>query len=91
MRRLIAATLWRSQGPNKDRTKVWVRHYGRMDSALPRAVQLAIREGVAGDVVEFTSTEFGFHLGIARILTRGRFEQELSELALDSPNLMSLM
>lgn len=85
--RAISATLYR--GHNKE--KVWTRYYNWMDTAMPRAVQLAIQTGSEGDVVEFASTELGFQIGVLHVRAKNRVELEYSELVRHSPTLLRLI
>lgn len=64
--RPILATLTR-----KHQT-VWVRRYARIDSAIPRAVQLAILEGQPGDVVEFARAVTSLQIGTVRLSVGGK-------------------
>ena len=85
--RLIIATLLRG----KKQEKVWVRYYNWMDTAMPRAVQLALCYGNPGDVVEFASTELGFQIGVLRILPKNRVELEYSPMVKHSTSLLKLL
>ena len=87
MSRPISATLYRG----KKKEKVWVRYYSWMDTAMPRAVQLALQTGHEGDVVEFASTELGFQIGVLHVLPNNRVELEYSPLVRHSPSLMKLV
>lgn len=89
--RKVVATFFRSTGPSQQREAVWSRRYSWMDTAMPRAVQLLMTEGVPGDVVEFSSAEHGFQLGVLRVLPRGKFDLEMSPLVKASPALLRLM
>lgn len=87
MHRKIIATLFRG----KKKEKVWTRYYSWMDTAMPRAVQLALQTGVEGDVIEFASVDLGFQIGILRLMPNNRTELEVSPLVKHSPSLMKLM
>lgn len=87
MQRAISATLYRG----KKKEKVWTRYYNWMDTAMPRAVQLAIQTGNDGDVVEFASQELGFQIGVLHVLSKNRVELEYSPLVRSSPSLLRLM
>jgi len=87
MQRAISATLYRG----KKKEKVWTRYYNWMDTAMPRAVQLAIQTGNDGDVVEFASQELGFQIGVLYVLSKNRVELEYSPLVRSSPSLLRLM
>lgn len=89
--RRITATLWRSTGPGKERQHVWTRQYGWMDTAVPRAMQLALNYGQPGDVVEFVAKELGFQVGTMRVLPKNRVELEYSPLVNNSPSLLKLV
>lgn len=85
--RRIVATLLRG----KKQEVIWVRYYNWMDTAMPRAVQLALCYGAPGDIVEFASTELGFQIGTLRILPKQRFELEYSPLVQSSTSLLKLL
>lgn len=87
MQRAISATLYRG----KKKERIWTRHYGWMNTAMPRAVQLAIETGSDGDVVEFASTELGFQIGVLHVRSRNRVELEYSNLVHNSPSLLRLV
>jgi len=70
---------------------VWTRQYSYFDTAMPRAVQLLMSSGQAGDTVVFHSIEFGFELGQLRVSSGRRVLLEMTELAESSPSLMKLM
>lgn len=97
--RRVTATMYRRNKPGRDTLDdrsapydvVWVRHYSYFDTAMPRAVQLAMTYGQSGDVVEFHSSEFGFLLGKLHVEAGRRQRMEMSELAEASPSLMKLM
>lgn len=91
MARKIVATLMRSTGPGLRRTPIWTRYYSYFDTAMPRAVQLALTYGQEGDVVEFASNEHGFQLGTLHVLSKGRFDLKMSSLVKASPTLLKLM
>lgn len=85
--RRIVATLLRG----KKQEVVWVRYYNWMDTAMPRALQLALCYGSPGDVVEFASTELGFQIGILRIQPKQRVELEYSPLVKHNATLLKLL
>lgn len=87
MQRKIVATLYRG----KQQQIVWVRYYNWMDTAMPRAVQLALCYGSPGDTVEFASTELGFQIGTLKILPKNRVELEYSPLVQHSAALLKLL
>ena len=89
--RRVIATLWRSTGPGSPRQAIWVRRYSYFDTAMPRAVQVLLSTGVAGDLVSFSSNEFGFELGWLRLQAGGRYEMGVSPLVKSSPSLLKLM
>lgn len=64
--RNIIATLLRK---NK---VIWVRHYGKLDTAVPRAVQLAMRVGEPRDVVELSHAHTGLQLGTVKLHVNGK-------------------
>lgn len=85
--RAISATLYRG----RSKEKVWTRYYNWMDTAMPRAVALAIQTGVEGDVVEFASTELGFQIGVLHVRANNRVQLEYSPLVHSSPTLLRLL
>ncbi len=87
MNRKIMASLFRG----KKKEKVWTRYYSWMDTAMPRAIQLALRTGEVGDVVEFSSVELGFQIGTLEVCPKNKMRLEYSPSAKASPSLMKLM
>ena len=87
MTRKIMASLFRG----KKKEKVWTRYYAWMDTAMPRAVALALQTGEDGDVVEFSSVELGFQIGIMHVCPKNRFELSYSPLVRNSPSLLKLV
>lgn len=83
----VIATMMRG----REKEVLWVRRYAYFDTAMPRAVQLALTYGVEGDIVEFSSTEYGFQLGILRVGRGNRYEMEMNPLVKASPTLLKLM
>lgn len=88
--RRIRATLVRTDGGGNQRV-VWTRHYSWLDTAMPRALQVAMHDSAPGDVVEFVSTEYGLRLGTLHCRKGRQFEMEMTALAQNSPNLMKLL
>lgn len=87
----VTATFLRSTGPGREMQRLWTRRYAYFDTAMPRAVQLALSQGVEGDIVEFTSSELGFQMGVLRVKAGGKFDVEMSPLVKASPTLLKLM
>jgi hypothetical protein len=87
MTRKIMASLYRG----KQKAHIWTRYYSYFDTAMPRAVQLALTYGEPGDIVEFSSTELGFQLGTLKVLPRSQYEVKMSPLVKASPSLLKLM
>lgn len=87
----IRATLLRSTGPKRAREVVWVRRYGWMDTAMPRAAQLLMREGQPGDLIEFSGESEGFQLGVMRLVGAYAIQMEWAPLVKQSPSLMRLL
>lgn len=75
----------------KKKEKVWTRYYAWMDTAMPRAVALAMHTGEVGDVVEFSSVELGFQIGILHVCPKNKFELSYSPLVRNSPSLLKLV
>jgi hypothetical protein len=75
----------------KSKEVIMARHYSYFDTAMPRMLQLAITYCNEGDFIEFTSSEFGYQLGVLHIRKGGRFEMEMSPLVKASPSLLKLM
>lgn len=90
MSRQITAQLWRSTGPGKPRELLWTRYYAWMDTAVAKASSLALYYEV-GAVVEFTSSDRGFHLGTLKILPKRKVELSYSALLDNSPALLKLL
>ena len=87
MHRKIVATLFRG----KKKEKVWTRYYSWMDTAMPRAVALALNTGEIGDVVEFSSVELGFQIGTLHVCPKNKVELTYSPLVRNSPSLLKLV
>ena len=87
MTRKIMASLFRG----KKKEKVWTRYYAWMDTAMPRAVALALQTGEVGVVVEFSSVELGFQIGILHVCPKNKFELSYSPLVRNSPSLLKLV
>lgn len=87
MTRKIMASLFRG----KKKEKVWTRYYSWMDTAMPRAVQLALQTGEVGDVVEFSSIDLGFQIGVLHVCPKNKVELSYSPLVKSSPTLMKLV
>ena len=62
----IVATFYRK---NKELSS---RRFSRIGTAFPRAVQVLMLDGQPGDVVEFSSREWGFQIGTVKIHAGGR-------------------
>lgn len=75
----------------KKKEKVWTRYYAWMDTAMPRAVALALQTGQVGDVVEFSSVELGFQIGILHVCPKNKFKLSYSPLVRNSPSLLKLV
>ena len=75
----------------KKKKKVWTRYYAWMDTAMPRAVALALQTGEVGDVVEFSSVKLGFQIGILHVCPKNKFELSYSPLVRNSPSLLKLV
>jgi hypothetical protein len=57
-KRPIKATLHRRKGNST--ITVWVRYYHSIASAISRGVELAILKGQPGDVLELSSSNYGY-------------------------------
>ena len=55
-----------------------MRYYARLDTAIPRAVQLLILEGQPKDVIELAHSEHGFQIGTIKIHVGGRIDVQFS-------------
>jgi hypothetical protein len=64
MERNIVTTLHRRQQP------IRVRSYVRLDTAIPRATQLAIMDGQPGDVVTIHHAVTGLEIGSIKVSIR---------------------
>ena len=92
MSRNIIATLWRSTGPGRKREPIWTRHYAWLDTAMPRAAQLAMNGGEVGDVVEFHSPLIGeLHVATVRVIKPYQVSVSYSDLVNSSPKLKALL
>ncbi|MNT95800.1 hypothetical protein D3C72_2377520 [compost metagenome] len=58
---------------------------------MPRALQLALCYGQAGDVVEFASVELGFQIGTLTLLPKQKVELIYSPLVQNSASLLKLL
>ena len=85
--RKVVATLVRGRA----KEVVWRRFYSYMDTAMPRAVQMALHDSEPGDVVVFASIEYGFQLGVMHVHPKGKFDLVVSDLVTNSPSLLKLM
>lgn len=86
--RQVTATLWRSTGPGQDRVELWKRHFSWMDTALPRIIQVLLREGQVSDLVVFHSTDIGFEIGVVELKPKNKIRIEYSDLVKSSSTLM---
>lgn len=75
----------------KKKEKVWTRYYAWMDTTMPRAVALALQSGEVGDVIEFSSVELGFQIGMLHVCPKNKVELTYSPLVKSSPSLMKLV
>lgn len=75
----------------KKKEKVWTRYYAWMDTAMPRAVALAMQTGEVGDVVEFSSIELGFQIGTLHVCPKNKIELTYPPLVKSSPSLLKLV
>lgn len=91
MKLQIQATLLRSTGPKQPREPIWTRHYAWMDTAMPRIVQLVMRDSQPSDVVEFIGKEQGFQIGVLFVNKGNQLSMEWSPLVKTSPGLMKLL
>lgn len=64
-KRKIAATLHRRKG--KSTEVIWVRYYTKVSKAVLKASELAILTGEPGDVVEITSSNFGYPIATVKL------------------------
>lgn len=55
------------------------RHFGRIDTAVPRMIQLLIQNGHPGDVVEIAHSEWGFQIATVKIHVGGKLTINLME------------
>lgn len=55
-----------------------MRHYARLNTAVPRAMAILLDEGQPGDVIELASTDFGFQVATITIHTGGVFKVQLA-------------
>jgi len=64
-KRAIAVTLHRRTG--KSTKVIWVRYFNRVTTAIPRGVELALLSGQPGDVLEFTSSNYGYLIATIKL------------------------
>lgn len=55
-----------------------MRHYARLNPAIPRVMALLLDEGQPGDVIELASTDFGFQVATITIHTGGVLKVQLA-------------
>jgi len=55
------------------------RRFVRLDTAIPRAVQLLILQGQPGDVIELAHHEHGFQIATIKIHSGGKFNIQISK------------
>lgn len=65
---------------NMDKELVWKRYYARIDTAVRRSVQVAMLEAYPGEVVEFSSRDFGYQIGTVKMQTMGRIQVDWTPL-----------
>ena len=66
-KRQIRATLHRLQPGTKASAEVWTRYYETVTSALSRGVNLALLTGEPGDVLELSSSNYGYQIATLKI------------------------
>lgn len=72
--RPILATLHRKVNGSGATQELWKRHYSRITRAIPRAVEIALLTGQPGDVVEFSSNDFGYQIATVRLSVGGKID-----------------
>lgn len=66
-RRPILAQLYSSTSAQRAE---WSRRYARIETAIPRAVQLLMLYGKHGSVIELSHADYGFGIGSVRLVMR---------------------
>ena len=61
----IRATLHRSSGKSSE--LLWTRFFNKVTTALSRGVELAVLTGQPGDVLEISSSNFGYLIATVRL------------------------
>jgi hypothetical protein len=59
------ATLHRRRGNSTE--VVWIRFYTKLSKALARGVELALLTGQPGDVLEISSSNFGYDIATVKL------------------------
>lgn len=77
-KRPIAATLHRASG--KSTVEIWVRRYSSVTRAITRGVELMLLEGEPGDVLEISSSNFGYQIATVKLRVNA---QSLRDLKID--------
>lgn len=58
-----------------DQTRAgYKRRYSRLNTAVPRAVQIAMQDGHVGDVIEVYHAETGLAIGAIKVLSSGKLD-----------------
>ena len=85
-KRPYLAILHRTEPGRKSTTILWTRYFKRLDTGIPRAVQLAMLEGQPGDIVEFASANHGYQIATIKLTVNAklaaldiRFSRDLLE------------
>lgn len=64
-KRAIKATLHRNKG--RSTAIVWERFFSSVTKAMTRGVELALLDGEPGDVLEITSSNFGYAIATVKL------------------------
>lgn len=72
----VEAHLHRLTGRSKDIRHIeWVRHYGKIETAVRRCMEYLITEGQVGDVIEFVLKKIsGMQVGTIRYHATGKID-----------------
>jgi hypothetical protein len=55
---------------------LWIRRYARIDTCIPRAVQMMLLDGKVGQVIEVSHSVTGMQIGTVKMTATGRLITE---------------
>lgn len=68
-KRLLVAQFHRNNQPILAK-----RYFNRVDTAIPRCVQLVLLDGEPGDTIQISSSEFGYWIADIRVRAGGKID-----------------